>query len=81
VPVYRVYYNRSLDWPQCWSIDEGDQSSEINVIGFELNGATAISAGLTPEEKQQINPRDTPAAWLRVHCSQMDIRNGIARFY
>lgn len=77
---YRVYFNHELEWPQAWSVDEGEQSTEINVCGFVLHcGVTADSHTLPSEEKAKSNRQDKPFAWIEVE-GRMEIRQGIAHF-
>lgn len=63
---YRVYYNRSVDWPQCWSVDEGDQSSEINVCGVKMIGVPLVTRELPPEQRAVVDNKVTPSAWFEV---------------
>ncbi len=79
--MYRVYFNRELEWPQCWSVDEGDQSTEINVTGFIIEGAVAIARTLSKEERAEaIKDRlNRPFAWLEVQ-GEMSLVGGKAIF-
>jgi len=76
---YRVYFNRALEAPQCWSVDEGTQDSEINVIGFRIVGAEASSKTLAPGTK--VDHHNTPFAWLEVLARELVLENGVAVFY
>lgn len=68
---YRVYFNRSREAPQVWSIDEGDQSSEINVQHVVIQGG-AIS------KWNKSKPNDSsPSAWFEVE-GFLRIAGGIA---
>lgn len=58
---YRLYFNRKNECPQVWSIDEGDQSSEVNVQWFSLLGCTAASI-----YNHGVANEDTPVAWIAV---------------
>ena len=80
--MYRVYFNRELEWPQCWSVDEGDQSTEINVTGFEVNGCRIESRTLTKEERAgAIRDRlNRPYAWFAVD-GWLTVKNGRAIFH
>jgi len=79
--TYRVYFNRELEWPQCWSVDEGDQTTEINVCGFELHGVEAKSRNLTRSElrKQVTYKFNQPFAWIEV-TGTLRLEAGIAHF-
>ena len=76
---YRIYFNRERDWPQCWSVDEGDQSSEINVCGFEIQDCEVRSALLTPELRAGVDGRRAPYAWLEV-TGVLELAGGHAVF-
>jgi len=77
VKTYRIYYNRKADWPQCWSIDEGTQASEINVCGFRLVDVIAESHTLPIAEHGIVNPDNSPFAWITV-TGVLRIEEGIA---
>jgi hypothetical protein len=61
----RVYFNKRSDFPNVWSVDDGNQDNEINVskvcFGAEVYPETAYS-GDKPNE-------DSPVAWLEVEDS------------
>ena len=75
--TYRVYYNRTEDFPQCWSVDEGNQATEFNVCGIVIKGVTIMT---------QVAPPDTqvrgkaPRAWFLVKNATMRVEGGIAYF-
>ena len=56
---YRVYYNRSEDAPQVWSIDTGSVGSEVNVQWVQLH-----TSGITRYDAEAKFPE--PRAWLDV---------------
>lgn len=74
---YRVYFNREREWPQCWSVDEGDQISEINVTGFVILGCNVTSHTL--DRSVVVDHDRTPYAWLEV-CGRLFMTGGVARF-
>lgn len=74
---YRVYYNRAYEWPQCWSVDEGTQGSEINVIGYLIEGCRVESKTL--RQHAQVKRKNEPFAWLEVD-GVLNLRNGMAVF-
>jgi hypothetical protein len=76
---YRVYFNRELEWPQCWSIDEGTQASEINVVAFRLDGCVAISHNLPKNQRGSTDRYNTPFAWLEV-WAHLTLVGGVAVF-
>lgn len=73
---YRVYYNRAVDWPQCWSVDQGDQTTEINVQGVKL---FADSRTVTQPDavRAATDAKVSPAAWLEVE-GHLRITDGFA---
>lgn len=77
--TYRVYFNRKSEWPTIWSIDEGAQTSEINVQGFVLEDVRAESHNLPEEQLVSANHLNTPAAWITVTAT-LHIESGIAYF-
>lgn len=77
--TYRVYFNKELEFPQAWSVDEGDQTTEINVAGFQLLGADAFAKVLSKEERAGVDRVNTPLAWLQVYGT-MTLKSGIAIF-
>lgn len=74
---YRVYFNRKSEAPTVWSIDEGVQTSEINVKEFRIGvdcHTRSVWNGTAPNN-------DTPSAWMVVTCTRMTIEDGIALFF
>jgi hypothetical protein len=70
---YRYYFNRWAELPQVWSVDQGDQTSEINVIAVRTEGCVTVT-GCDPSET--IN-RDRPKVWVEA-VGVLSIENGIA---
>jgi hypothetical protein len=57
---YRVYFNRRSEAPQIWSVDEGDQTTEINVQWVRFEGIfseTVFDSTVTDKE-------NSPCAWI-----------------
>lgn len=78
LPFYRVYFNRKNEQPQVWSVDEGRQTSEMNIIG------AVIHMGVLSEtywDREGTVNRDTPCAWVKVHDAILEMKNGVAHFY
>jgi hypothetical protein len=73
---YRVYFNRLNEAPQVWSVDEGDQSSEINVSSVAIAGCEMHSAVNLDET---VN-RDRPKAWFEVD-GRLVVEGGVACIY
>lgn len=73
---FRTYFNRHREFPQVWSIDEGTQESEVNVIGFICHQGCEIESrynGTKPNE-------DSPSAWIEIRANYMYLVGGIAHF-
>lgn len=77
--AYRIYYNTASDWPQCWSIDEGDQSSEINVIGIDIGICPWRTNQLPDKARDGADPKKVPTAWIEV-TGRLEVRGGRAYF-
>lgn len=74
---YRVYFNRKNEYPQIWSVDEGDQKSEINVSDFKFHRVSAESrADLSVKPNN-----DTPIAWVLIRNATLTIKDGVAHFF
>ncbi len=74
---YRAYFNRKNEFPQVWSVDQGDQSTEINVKdaqGHKVNWRFVFDSSIKP------NP-DVPCAWIEIEHATMQIHDGVAHFY
>ena len=78
--TYRAYYNREADFPQVWSIDEGDISSEINVLGFQLGHGVRAWSERVPDFTA-INAEREPKVWLSIEAAAMTLRQGVAVFH
>lgn len=68
--LFRVYFNRSSD-PQKWSVDEGDASTEVTVMGVEILQLSMVTRWLADKDVQ-------PCAWVEVWAERCTIRGGIA---
>ena len=76
--AYRLYYNRANEAPHVWSFDEGDQTSEVCVMGFVLHGCNASSG---QDLKVAAGSKDQPRVWLEVEAERMEMHSGVAHFY
>jgi hypothetical protein len=74
--MYRAFFNRHREAPQVWSIDEGTQASEINVIGFVV-GPACFAISRYNGEKANDN---TPSAWIEIHADYYYIKDGVVYF-
>lgn len=78
---YRVYYNRSLDWPQVWSIDEGDQTTESNVIDYLADGCLVRGRSLPPPVRSVEGGAPVfPTAWVEIEAAGVQMACGVAVF-
>lgn len=71
--LFRVYFNRWNEAPQVWSIDEGDQASEINVRAVSMHHC---------DMESKTNPAETdienkPKAWFEVR-GNLRVIQGVA---
>lgn len=69
--MIRLYYNRRGTLP--WSVDYGDQASEVTVRAVHLEGVSGESR-TNPRNR---NPKK-PSAWLELQGAQLTIRAGEA---
>lgn len=74
--TWRIYFNRHREAPQVWSIDQGDQSSEVNV-----QKVVCIGCYLESEYNGTPANENTPSALFRVSADSLRIDNGQAIFY
>lgn len=78
MPDYRIYFNRKAEAPQVWSIDEGNQRSEFNVVDFKIHKVSMVEPGADFSVK--VN-QDTPTVWIWVRRAVMEMRQGVAHFF
>lgn len=73
---YRVYFHkRDGKHPVVWSVDEGDQTTEVHVQWVTLGDGVAAFSAVNLEAKD-----GEPAAWVEIHNAQCAIANGGALF-
>ena len=75
--MFRVYYNRSEDFPYIWSLDTGSQEDERIVKGYE--GGTIVKCGydFTVPHGSTTKPR----AWIELKADRVYIdTEGFAHF-
>lgn len=75
--LYRVYFNRRREWPQIWSVDEGDQSSEINVKEVDIIVPVYTKSLGSEAALAATNPDTTPFAWMEC-TGVLILSNGVA---
>jgi hypothetical protein len=71
--LYRLYFNRLNEAPQIWSIDEGTQTSEINVSAVSLVNCNAV----TRVDLDETINRDRPKVWIEV-IGTLEVVGGVA---
>ena len=77
--TFRLYFNRCEDWPQIWSIDSGDASTECNVVGWRIeHGVTAV--GARADSLATVDRQREPVAWMAIDAASLRIENGVAVF-
>lgn len=75
MPTYRIYFNRRDEFP--WSVDNGDQSTEINVASVKCHRIS-----LDSEFNPAIKPnKDVPCAWLVAQHAILEVKDNVANFY
>jgi hypothetical protein len=78
--MYRIYFNRKREWPQIWSIDEGDQVSEINVKAFRIL-VPCQSASLDASQMTTNDHENRPCAWIECEGVMTVVEDGVALIY
>lgn len=77
--TFRVYFNRHAEAPQVWSVDEGTQETEVNVINFHIGfGVTATGHYAKQPQSEALN---VPSALMLVEADGYQVRHGVAEFY
>lgn len=76
--TWRVYFNRRNEAPQVWSVDEGTQATETNVIDWKLHRCNADSH-YDPAIKN--TDPDHPTAWFTVPHAKLRMEGGVAHFF
>jgi hypothetical protein len=75
--TYRVYYNRSTDFPNVWSFDKGDISTECIVKKIRMEPGCVLWSNFDPEKNNLTEPR----AWFTVMCGHVEVTDdGVAYF-
>lgn len=73
--LYRVYYNRSSDFPYVWSFDDGHSENEQNVTAIH-GEFTGFNSAYDPQG-DNIN---TPKAYFWIEANSVTIKKGEAWF-
>lgn len=79
MPNYRIYYNRHKDYPFVWSIDEGSQDTEINLIDVILHKVNRVQTGgdiTAPRHSETV-----PAVWFDVFNATLAVKDGVAHLF
>lgn len=73
--TYRFYFNRHAEAPQVWSVDEGDQTTEVNV-----KQVVCYVKATSHYNGTKVNP-DSPSAWFEVENARLSIIGGVAHIH
>ena len=57
----RVYFNHKNDYPNVWSVDDGDQANE------KIFRKVTMAAYATTKYNGEVPTENSPVAWLEVH--------------
>jgi hypothetical protein len=61
---FRIYWNRSQDFPLCWSIDRGDVSTERTVARVFIHAWTSSNDVARTMEKHETDNVKEPRGWI-----------------
>lgn len=76
---YRVYFNRQMDWPMIWCVDEGTVQSQIRCHWVDMSGAkSAVGNTRIGPGKTKVIPNE-PYAWIDV-VGVPYLDKGVVRF-
>lgn len=73
---FRAYFNKRSEAPAVWSIDEGSQDSEINIINFVIGTGCKTESFFNGEKPNE----NSPVAWFEITAVGFSIHRGIAYF-
>lgn len=74
---YRIYFNRANEAPHVWSVDEGEQGSEINVKEVRIATFSRTVVGPPVPESDR---RDRPGVWIET-SGRLVVEKGVATIY
>lgn len=75
---YRVYYNKSSEYPWVWSIDSGTQDTEVKVKGIQFHKVEAEAAA---DLSVPIGDTERPRVFFVVRYATLVIKDGIGSFF
>lgn len=78
--TYRIYYNRSDDYPVLWCVDEGRISSQIRVQSIRFCGVEAYTQNHKDSPNGNKNQNE-PHGWMQVDDAKLVICSGEAQFH
>ncbi len=70
--MFRIYFNRHSDFPLVWSVDQGDQSTEINVKRVVTRGVRTYTDGGVGDNV------NSPTVWIVVEGGNLQVIEDIA---
>lgn len=72
--TFRIYFNRKSEYPHVWSIDEGEQTSEIIVQWIACDG---VSMRTHYSVVEAIDRENIPCAWFSVEAVAEFTKGGV----
>lgn len=69
--AHRVYFNRRSDYPFIWSVDDGNQSTEVKVKDVVIKVQSCTASGPGDNE-------NSPTVWIEVNDACLTIRDDVA---
>lgn len=75
---YRVYYNKSSEFPYVWSIDSGSLDTEVKVKGIQFH---KIEAEAGADLTVPIGDIERPRVFFIVRYSTLVVKDGIGHFF
>lgn len=76
--TYRVYYNKTAEYPYVWSIDRGTQATEAHFLDVMIVNCPVCTRVLDPAYRTGLDAKEVPFAWLEVIASSLVTANGRA---
>lgn len=73
---FRAYFNRKREAPQVWSVDEGTQATEINVLNWVASECCRVESRYNGEKVNE----DTPSAFVEITAIGFHVSHGICYF-
>lgn len=79
---YRIYFNSHADWPEVWSVDQGDPRTEVICERVRIvKRAIPLPTQRAIVETQSTTRWREPRAWIEVRGHKHTIRRGTFTIY